>query len=886
MTVTLARYSWPFVGRVDERALFRRSVADPRCLGYFVVGAPGVGKTRLADECLATAQESGLPVARVAAGRMAGSIPLGALIHLMPGSSRPAVRARQGEALLPEAVELFERARAAVRQRAGGRRLVLLVDDIDLLDPVSARLVEQLTAAGEVFLVGTYSDTAPTPDPAGALWREGRANRIDLGDLDRTEVTALLERALDGPVSAAAAAALWTSSRGNPLLLRELVHGCTEEGTLVRADGVWQLTSRPTTPVRVRGVIATRIAGLDGGAHAALEFLAVCEPVDLAGFGDQVGMPMVELLETEGLITVTADGDRHAVSLSHPLYRQAFLDFVPRSRVERILRAQIDKLAAAPCRRPADPLRIANWQLEIDGTADPELLLRGAQLSHAAADFAVVERLARATLAADCTPEAGALAAALLGEALAQSGRIDEADGVFAEAMEYAPADESLRRLAILRAAHLCWGVVAPDRAIATIDQARSVLDDTHLNELSAVRALVFARSDRAREAGSLLDAMPPPGPGGVSMIEGVARATAFAALGRTDAAIAAAAGLRYPYPARGVPRLHPAFLDHAAATAAHEAGRLREAIALAERGLRAAVEDEVITAQAVLTCLMGRCQLTRGRPRTAARWFREAVAISRRHGCHEELVLALAGLAVADAQSRDVDGGDALAADASEPTGTAVTQGLVPQAEAWALVSKGHLDSARQRLSAAADAMIESGQLSLAAALLHDIARLGDAKRALPRLLALRERTDSPMIAARARYAEGVAHRDAKVLAGAAAAFAEMGADLFEAEATAEQRPTDPRHRAAIATRIGELRVRCEGARTPPLAGAGQPSPLSGREREICLLAAGGLSSIDIAERLVVSVRTVNNHLQNAYRKLGVTSRRELMQALDQPAR
>jgi len=56
---------------------------------------------------------------------------------------------------------------------------------------------------------------------------------------------------------------------------------------------------------------------------------------------------------------------------------------------------------------------------------------------------------------------------------------------------------------------------------------------------------------------------------------------------------------------------------------------------------------------------------------------------------------------------------------------------------------------------------------------------------------------------------------------------------------------------------------------------------PLSGREREIVMLAAAGIASKDIAERLYLSVRTVNNHLQHAYTKLGVSSRAGLAQAL-----
>jgi DNA-binding CsgD family transcriptional regulator len=59
------------------------------------------------------------------------------------------------------------------------------------------------------------------------------------------------------------------------------------------------------------------------------------------------------------------------------------------------------------------------------------------------------------------------------------------------------------------------------------------------------------------------------------------------------------------------------------------------------------------------------------------------------------------------------------------------------------------------------------------------------------------------------------------------------------------------------------------------------ETAELTPREREIALLAARGATSREIAGRLVLSVRTVDNHLQNAYRKLGVTSRQELPRVL-----
>jgi DNA-binding NarL/FixJ family response regulator len=55
----------------------------------------------------------------------------------------------------------------------------------------------------------------------------------------------------------------------------------------------------------------------------------------------------------------------------------------------------------------------------------------------------------------------------------------------------------------------------------------------------------------------------------------------------------------------------------------------------------------------------------------------------------------------------------------------------------------------------------------------------------------------------------------------------------------------------------------------------------LSAREREIIGLAAAGFSNAAIAERLVLSVRTVERHLSNAYLKLGISGRAARMAAV-----
>ena len=56
----------------------------------------------------------------------------------------------------------------------------------------------------------------------------------------------------------------------------------------------------------------------------------------------------------------------------------------------------------------------------------------------------------------------------------------------------------------------------------------------------------------------------------------------------------------------------------------------------------------------------------------------------------------------------------------------------------------------------------------------------------------------------------------------------------------------------------------------------------LTRRERDVASLASGGETSRAIAERLGISERTVENHLQRVFNKLGVGSRAELGVALE----
>jgi non-specific serine/threonine protein kinase len=61
------------------------------------------------------------------------------------------------------------------------------------------------------------------------------------------------------------------------------------------------------------------------------------------------------------------------------------------------------------------------------------------------------------------------------------------------------------------------------------------------------------------------------------------------------------------------------------------------------------------------------------------------------------------------------------------------------------------------------------------------------------------------------------------------------------------------------------------------PAPARSDPARLTAREREVAALIAQGLSNRDIAERLVISARTAETHVQHIMVKLGLTARAQI---------
>jgi len=172
---------------------------------------------------------------------------------------------------------------------------------------------------------------------------------------------------------------------------------------------------------------------------------------------------------------------------------------------------------------------------------------------------------------------------------------------------------------------------------------------------------------------------------------------------------------------------------------------------------------------------------------------------------------------------------------------------------------------------------------LLMAGWVLHDAARLGAGADAAQRLAELAAEGQSNLLAAMAANAAALVAADAGALDAAAEAFSAIGCHLYAAESAtraATLHRAAGRPGAALAAEVVAARsaAECEGARTPLLSrGAAALETLTRREREVVGLAGRGHTDREIAERLHLSVRTVNSHLYRAYRKLGVTDRSEL---------
>jgi len=200
----------------------------------------------------------------------------------------------------------------------------------------------------------------------------------------------------------------------------------------------------------------------------------------------------------------------------------------------------------------------------------------------------------------------------------------------------------------------------------------------------------------------------------------------------------------------------------------------------------------------------------------------------------------------------------------------------------AWTLAAARNLPGAISAARDAARIAERSGQLAIALQALHDAVRLGDATAAdaVGRVTGALD-----CVAGRAALAHGraLAAADAKGLTAVAGELAELGMKCAAADAAAQAAKVF----AARHERKGEVEAMARaaelagGASTPALDQVLNPLPLTGRELEIAIMASEGMTNKAIAERLSVSVRTVEGHIYRACMKLDVPDRTMLAEVV-----
>ncbi len=869
---------WPLYGRDEELAGLTRALTGNRCSGLVVFGQAGVGKSRLAEECLAAAERAGFRTGRAVASTAAAAVPLGAIAHLLPAGVD-----------LTDPVQGFAAVAGALRGGGDHRdRCAVFVDDIHLLDATSAMLLRQLMDAGVITLVATIRTGEPATEAVQALTSGEAVRHVELGAFDMQRTEGLLQEVLGGPVGRSTVRELHEVSGGNVLFLRELVRGALENKALTSDGEVWE--SGPGagwTTLRLAELIRVKVDAVDGPGRDALELLACCGALPLAAVEEAAPQPVLTELERKGLIGFGTDGRRTRVSLAHPLYEEVLRAGVPALRHRAIQLEQADRVEAFGARRREDALRIATWRLDATGRADPALLLRAARLAHYAHDHP--RTLAFLNALPETHHDTGTRL--MLGEAYFLTGEWGLADAVLAQAADAARDEAERIGIAVTRTTNLLVSN-APLAEILDVNEAARAAAAEPVRELLRVNEGFIRLASGQPVAGlELLDLLEPDAEQALDrrlwLCAAAVRTLALVLVGRIEEAAdwaerAHAAHVLTDEEARPA---HPAVQQGTMVLALAEAGRLAEAAELCE-----SVSAELARHSALLrvfpALLSARTQWLAGHPATARRRYAELAALARREHQIKLLRIALSGLAASAAVLGDPEAASNALAEleglAGGPPGY-FSVGEEHLGEAWLLAAGGHHSKARGVLCEAADAARSTGHITSEGLLLTDVARLGGAADVAPRLVAIAQRCDGELAAARARLALSLAANDPEQLMEVTGELEALGAHLPAAEAAAAaagvwRRRGETRQATAASVRSGAIAERhCEGARTPLLGTVRAAAVLTDREREIAALAAAGEQSKEIAAALSLSVRTVDNHLQKAYAKLGIATRREL---------
>jgi len=833
--------------------------------GIVVYGPAGVGKSRIAHEAVSAAESRGCEGRWAVGTSSAREIPLGAFSAWAPSDATDTVQ------LLRGVIE-------SLTGSSSGATVVVCVDDVHLLDDLSIFVVHQIMQRGAAKLLLTVRDGEFIPAAVQEIWMGDRFERLDLRPLSLDETATLLSAALGGPVDSVAAQRMWNLTRGNVLYLRNIVEQEVADGRVVERDGYWRWIGDPIMPPGLVELIESRIGDLPTPVNDVVDALAVGEPIELAALRRITDPAAVEEADTRGLITLEPGGATVQVRVAHPLYGEVRRRSAPATKLRRLRGLVVAELAESNERDDIQVVvRRATLSLDSDLAPDADLLVRAARGAVWLADLPLADRLAEAASSAEAGPEPSFVRA----HALSWLGRGEEAEAVLAQIDTGELTDGDRARFAFFRASNLLWALGAPERAKDVIDDGSRTPPPEARSYIDAFLTVYWFAMDQPHKALQaskkiVLDELPP--------VVGAEIAWALVAIaadaGRVNDAVAAAeAGYSVATRSFDAPQMRFNIAD-AHVSALLLAGRVSDALDVAE-WVRRQAADLPGAAQLLGAAVAGRAALGAGRFDTANELLEQAArglfathslgwgyryqvpritALAMR-GFTEEAAAAVAALDELRRPFRSLDDERSLA-------------------RAWVAAGEGAVSEAIAVLLSAAQRSADNGQFAAEVMCLQTATQFGDRSSAT-RLRELEGIVEGPRVGVAARFAEALHDGDATQLALVSEEFEHMGDLVAAVDAAAHAalayRRQDLRGSAlGCSSRAAALADQC-GASTPALRQAGEPLPLTDREREIVMLIGVGLSSREIAERLTVSVRTVESHIYRAMLKTGTNSRDEL---------
>ncbi|MGH3552266.1 MAG: LuxR C-terminal-related transcriptional regulator [Mycobacterium sp.] len=838
--------------------------------GVALIGDSGVGKTTLARAVATIVKSGGLTVRYVLGTQTNSAVPLGAFYRSVTVDTP-----QQPAAMLAAAQRTLERE----------ENLVVVVDDAQLLDPLSATLVYQLAASRSARLIVTIRSGSNAPDAVTALWKERLLLRLRIEALTREQTGELTRAVLGGVVDTRLIDELYNRAGGNPLLLRGLLTAGRESGVLVRADAGWQLRGALRADRQLYDLLEFRLQSFAPEELEAVEVLAAAEVLDWEVVRGLCDADAVGRLERRGVIQLVADGSNTVARLFHAILGEAAMQragAVRSRQLNSMLAQHLRKYLESEEQRSRLPdvraqIQLAQFMMRSDLPPDFDVMINAAASAMTMSNFISGEELAR--FAFDCG--GGLPAAIVFAEAMGWQGRGDEAEEVLG-AFDPDGADELLTaRWGCVRAMNLFFNC-------GQVEHARQVIANTkeRINSEAIVNLVAAVEISFPLLSGDVATTIET----GLALCASDAEPMAM-----VWAAVPTSWALAFAGRFGEVHRIAEATLR--AAALAQPGGiltiGLAEVVALtavgdypaAERvsARYAAFSAGAPEANAITEAMVGLVRLARGALPSACAAFRDSISAMSRGFPWGWLTLVSAWAAQAEGARGEGETAAAMLRMSEEAYGPQLAMFLpeLELARAWAQASVGQTTAAQTHSLRAAQIARGSGMSAVELRALHTAVRLGDRSRAA-RLEELARILNTPLAEAAAAHARGLADHDGDLLDAAADRFADMGAVALAADAAAQAAREHARKghhgkEVASSARAYVLASRRE-VRTPAVVAAARPLPISDREREIAMLVAAGLSNHEVADRLCISVRTVGGHLYHIFAKLGINDRDQLV--------